>query len=57
MTDGEGRVAVITGGASGIGFATALGLAGRGWNLVLADIEGARLDEAAARLPGPGDVL
>jgi NAD(P)-dependent dehydrogenase (short-subunit alcohol dehydrogenase family) len=46
----SGSVAVITGGASGIGFATATLLADRGWRLVLADIEGPRLDEAVDRL-------
>ncbi len=50
-TDDE-RVAVITGGASGIGLATARLLAERGWRLVLADIEADRLHEAARRLGG-----
>ena len=45
-------VAVITGGASGIGLATARALGERGWRLVLADIEGPRLDEAVAGLGG-----
>ncbi len=35
----NGKFAVITGGASGIGFATAKALANRGARLVLADIE------------------
>ncbi len=35
----QGKVAVITGGASGIGFATAKALAQRGSSLVLVDIE------------------
>jgi NAD(P)-dependent dehydrogenase (short-subunit alcohol dehydrogenase family) len=48
----EQRVAVITGGASGIGLATARLLVGRGWRVVLADVEGARLDEACAELGG-----
>lgn len=41
-----GNVAVITGGASGIGLAAAKRLAAMGMKIVLADIAGARLDEA-----------
>ncbi|TIM78787.1 MAG: SDR family NAD(P)-dependent oxidoreductase, partial [Mesorhizobium sp.] len=44
---GSGNVAVITGGASGIGLAAAKRLAAMGLKIVLADIGGARLDEAA----------
>ncbi|RWP35947.1 SDR family NAD(P)-dependent oxidoreductase [Mesorhizobium sp.] len=44
---GSGNVAVITGGASGIGLAAARRLAAMGLKIVLADIGGARLDEAA----------
>ena len=40
--DIKGKVSVITGGASGIGFATAQRLAAAGSRLVLADIERAR---------------
>jgi NAD(P)-dependent dehydrogenase (short-subunit alcohol dehydrogenase family) len=36
----DGKVAVITGGASGIGKATALAMAQRGADIVLADING-----------------
>lgn len=43
-------VAVITGGASGIGYATARALAGQGYRLVLADVETTRLDDAVAEL-------
>ena len=43
----SGRVAVITGGASGIGLATATRLAGRGMHVVLADLGADRLDRAA----------
>jgi NAD(P)-dependent dehydrogenase (short-subunit alcohol dehydrogenase family) len=42
-----GRVAVITGAASGIGLAAAQRFAGLGMKLVLADLPSARLDEAA----------
>jgi NAD(P)-dependent dehydrogenase (short-subunit alcohol dehydrogenase family) len=41
-----GKVAVITGGASGIGFATARALAARGANLVLVDVEAGALERA-----------
>src|SRR5215467_301772 len=47
------KVAVITGGASGIGFATGRGLAERGWNIVLADVEESRL---AAAVRGLGTI-
>jgi NAD(P)-dependent dehydrogenase (short-subunit alcohol dehydrogenase family) len=43
-----GRVAVITGGASGIGLAAARRFAAAGMKIVLADLKGAALDEAAA---------
>ena len=48
------KVAVITGGASGIGFATARLLASRGVRLVLADIEESALDRAVAELSTTG---
>ncbi|MBO0865102.1 MAG: SDR family NAD(P)-dependent oxidoreductase [Mycobacterium sp.] len=50
----EGRGAVITGGASGIGFATARELARRGASVVLADIERPALDQAVRRLRDEG---
>jgi NAD(P)-dependent dehydrogenase (short-subunit alcohol dehydrogenase family) len=43
----KGRTAVITGGASGIGLATAKRLAGAGMNIVIADRAGAAIDAAA----------
>jgi len=54
MDDLDGKVAVITGGASGIGLATAQALAGRGVRLVLADVEPAALDTAVAGLADAG---
>jgi len=52
--DFKGRTAVITGGASGIGFATAQKLGVRGMNLVLADIEQDALDTAQGELERTG---
>jgi NAD(P)-dependent dehydrogenase (short-subunit alcohol dehydrogenase family) len=48
------QTAVITGGASGIGRALAERLAGRGVQIVLADIEVAALDETTAQLAAGG---
>ena len=45
-----GRTAVITGGASGIGLATARCLVEKGLNVCLADLDEAQLGEAAASL-------
>jgi NAD(P)-dependent dehydrogenase (short-subunit alcohol dehydrogenase family) len=49
-----GRGAVITGGASGIGFATAKELARRGARIVLGDIEEAALERAVTQLRAEG---
>ena len=54
MKDLRGKVAVITGGASGIGFASAEALAREGAKLVLADIEPKALATAAAQLRAAG---
>jgi NAD(P)-dependent dehydrogenase (short-subunit alcohol dehydrogenase family) len=48
------RVAVVTGGASGIGHAMALRFAREGMHVVLADIEQAALDNAKAELQALG---
>jgi NAD(P)-dependent dehydrogenase (short-subunit alcohol dehydrogenase family) len=49
-----GRVVVVTGGASGIGLATARAFAACGSRLALVDLDGARLEEAAAELAAGG---
>ncbi len=54
MTVIAGKGAVVTGGASGIGFATAQRLAAKGAGVVLADVETDALDYAVARLRGRG---
>ena len=50
MRDFEGKVAVVTGGASGIGFAMANRFAQEGMKIVLADIEEPALDAAVTKL-------
>jgi len=50
----RGRVAVVTGAASGIGYAVASRAAAEGMTVVLADIDAAALHGAAASLRGIG---
>jgi len=50
----KGRVAVVTGAASGIGEALARALASRGASLAISDIRGQRLDGLAAELTAAG---
>ncbi|KUI11332.1 short-chain dehydrogenase [Mycobacterium sp. GA-1285] len=54
MEDFNGRSAVITGGASGIGFAAAREFARRGARIMLSDIDSAALDRAVAELRADG---
>jgi NADP-dependent 3-hydroxy acid dehydrogenase YdfG len=50
----QGRVAVVTGAASGIGYAVAARAAAEGMTVVLADIDTGKLRDAAASLRGTG---
>jgi NAD(P)-dependent dehydrogenase (short-subunit alcohol dehydrogenase family) len=50
----RGKVAVVTGAASGIGFAVAARAATEGMTVVLADIDTGKLRDAAAALRGTG---
>src|SRR5262245_60347459 len=52
----KGRVAVITGGASGIGLAAAKRFAAMGLKLCLADLSQDALDKAAAEI-GASDIV
>ncbi len=54
LQDFGGATAVITGGASGIGFAVADRLGQEGANLVIADVEDEALERAAERLTNAG---
>ena len=56
QVDLRGRVAVITGGAQGIGYATAERMLASGASVVLWDIDAARLDLAVAALASRGPV-
>ncbi len=58
MKDFQGRVAVVTGAASGIGLATTERFLKEGMKVVLADVEKSSLDREVARLAAAGgDVL
>lgn len=53
MIDASDRIAVIVGGASGIGWATARALAADGCRVTVADVNGEGAQERAAELGGP----
>jgi 3-oxoacyl-[acyl-carrier protein] reductase len=55
-TDLKGRVAIITGGARGIGFATAQRMLASGASVAIWDADGAALEKAAASLSATGSV-
>ncbi len=48
----DGRTALVTGGASGIGEATCRALAGAGASVIVADVDRPRAEGLAAELPG-----
>ena len=52
-----GRVALVTGGASGIGLATVRALAAEGANVVVADLDSAKVAAVAKELGGPDKVV
>jgi NAD(P)-dependent dehydrogenase (short-subunit alcohol dehydrogenase family) len=54
MSDFRGKVAVVTGGASGVGRALAARFAREGLRVVLADVEKSALDATVAALRGQG---
>ena len=53
----DGRVAVITGAASGIGRATAIALSWAGASVVMADVDEDGLADTAARVEGPHAIV
>ncbi len=56
MDSFEGKVAVVTGGASGIGAALVRQLLAQGAKVVIGDVEQGALDKALAALEGAGEV-
>lgn len=56
MEEVSGRVAFITGGASGVGFGMAKTFLAAGMKVVIADVRRDHLDEATAALAGSGEL-
>ncbi|MDP6823328.1 MAG: SDR family NAD(P)-dependent oxidoreductase [Dehalococcoidia bacterium] len=50
----EGKTAIVTGAAQGIGRAVAFDLSSKGVSLLLADIQGAKVESVAAEIRGSG---
>lgn len=57
VTELAGRVAVVTGAASGLGYAMTARFLGAGMRVAMADVEEAALRGAARELSGAGEVL
>lgn len=57
MRKHEDRAVIVTGAAGSIGYATAVVLAEEGARLMLVDIAGEKLEEAAAKLRGAGTTV
>jgi NAD(P)-dependent dehydrogenase (short-subunit alcohol dehydrogenase family) len=57
VVDLAGQVALVTGGASGIGAGIARVLAGAGAKVAIGDLDGAAASSVASGLPGPGPCL
>ncbi len=57
MKELEGKVAFITGGASGIGLGIAKAFLKRGMKVAIADIKKNRLAKAETELDSPGNVI
>ena len=57
MTGIEANVAVVTGGASGIGQATVTCLLDRGWQIAILDLESPTLEEARTTYQGNSNVM
>lgn len=54
MDDLNGRVAVVTGGGSGIGRGLSLGLAAEGMTVAVADVQAANAEAVAAEIESAG---